>query len=103
MAVLCDKEDIRFYKYDSSGKLYTNITPRAKNIGLISDCIATKTTNIQALLNLRYGIILLIPSLKPSFGSVLWDDSLLVSSVTICIHKYTCPNTSTVRHQSRKV
>ena len=71
MAVLCDKEEIRFYKYDSSGKPYTNPPPVAKNIGLISELEATKTTNIQALLNLRYGTLLLNSSLKPSFGSVL--------------------------------
>jgi hypothetical protein len=53
MACLYDKEKIRFFKYDSLGNMYTEPPRLVKNIGCIYDPIATKRSNIYALINLR--------------------------------------------------
>ena len=86
MACLYDKERVRFVKYDSLGDMYTELPRLVKNIGGIYDPIATKRSNIYALLNLRYGMCRHpLPGSKSSFRGVLWDDTLWVSTVIVCL------------------
>jgi len=84
MACLYDKEKIRFFKYDSLGNMYTDPPCLLKNIGVICDEIATKRSNINALISLRYGMYRhSLPGSKSSFRGVLWDDTLWVSTVIV--------------------